>query len=89
MGFSFGPLFGGSPPPPPPPPREHPVYLYIFVGLFVAQNFWEAYLKLRTRLRLRSENGVPLNVRKVLGNEIDETEYAKSQSYSLAKNKYG
>ena len=89
MGFSFGPLFGGSPPPPPPPPREHPVYLYIFVGLFVAQNFWEAYLKLRTRLRLRSENGVPLNVRKVLGNEIDETEYAKSQSYSLAKNNFG
>ena len=46
MGFSFGPLFGGSPPPPPPPPRSA-VYLYIFVGLFVAQNFWEAYLKLR------------------------------------------
>ena len=80
-------LFGDPPAPPPPPPRT-PTYFYVFCALLVAHHIWELYLKLRTRLRLQREKGVPPAVKAALGT-VDEEEYAKAQTYSMAKNNFG
>ena len=53
-------------PPPPPPPRS-PTYLYAFVILMIAHHVWEGYLKLRTRLRLLRQRGMPPAVREAIG----------------------
>ena len=44
-----------------------PTYLYAFVILMIAHHVWEGYLKLRTRLRLLRQRGMPPAVREAIG----------------------